>query len=181
MAGGEEKIAKRYARAYFEAAAPADLGGLREGLEELGAAWRGSADLRAALENPAVPLSERIAVARDIAGKIRPGDASFGNFLEIIVENKRLETLPAVSRAFGHMLDELRKLLALEVTSAFELGADEKQSFAKQIESKFGSLASITWRVDPQLLGGLQVKAGDRLLDNSIHGALEKMRASLLS
>ena len=65
-----------------------------------------------------------------------------------------------------------------EVISALPLTADEQGTVKKEILSKTGAEA-VTFRVDPSILGGLVVRVGDKVLDGSVAGKLEGLRASL--
>jgi len=65
-----------------------------------------------------------------------------------------------------------------EVTSALPLTDGEKDSVREDISSKIGS-QTVTFRVDPNILGGLVVKVGDKVLDGSVSGHLETLRQSL--
>jgi F-type H+-transporting ATPase subunit b len=65
-----------------------------------------------------------------------------------------------------------------EIISALPLTEKEKESVQKDITSRVGA-QEITFRVDPNILGGLVVKIGDKVLDGSIAGQLESLRASL--
>lgn len=69
--------------------------------------------------------------------------------------------------------------VSAEVTSALPLTADEKESVRKDILSKLGESATVAFRVDPQIMGGLVVRVGDKVLDGSVAGQLEGLRASL--
>ena len=66
-----------------------------------------------------------------------------------------------------------------EVTSALPLTAPEQETVKKDILSKVGSQASVTFRVDPAILGGLVIRVGDKVLDSSVAGQLESMRQTL--
>lgn len=66
-----------------------------------------------------------------------------------------------------------------EVTSALPLTAEEKESVKKDVLSQVGDQATVTFRVDPAILGGLIVRVGDKVLDGSVSGQLESMRQSL--
>jgi F-type H+-transporting ATPase subunit b len=65
-----------------------------------------------------------------------------------------------------------------EVTSALPLTAEEQTTVKSEILSKSGAEA-VTFRVDPSILGGLVVRVGDKVLDGSVAGKLEGLRASL--
>ena len=66
-----------------------------------------------------------------------------------------------------------------EVTSALPLTADEKESVKQDVLAQIGDQATVTFRVDPTILGGLIVRVGDKVLDGSVSGQLESMRQSL--
>ena len=66
-----------------------------------------------------------------------------------------------------------------EITSALPLTLDEQETVERDILSKTGSQATVTFRVDPSILGGLVVRVGDKVLDGSVSGQLESMRQNL--
>ena len=66
-----------------------------------------------------------------------------------------------------------------EVTSALPLTAEEKESVKQDVLAQVGDQATVTFRVDPAILGGLIVRVGDKVLDGSVSGQLESMRQSL--
>jgi F-type H+-transporting ATPase subunit b len=66
-----------------------------------------------------------------------------------------------------------------EVASALPLTAEEQDVVRREIVGKLGSGSTITFRVDPNLLGGLVVSVGDKVLDGSVLGGLEGLRQSL--
>lgn len=66
-----------------------------------------------------------------------------------------------------------------EVTSAVPLTDQEKEKVRENVLSKLGGEAQVTFNVNPNILGGLIVRVGDRVLDGSVAGKLENMRQSL--
>jgi F-type H+-transporting ATPase subunit b len=66
-----------------------------------------------------------------------------------------------------------------EITSALPLTEEEQSTVKKQVLSKVGDQASVVFRVDPSILGGLVIRVGDKVLDNSVAGKLEDLRQSL--
>ncbi len=65
------------------------------------------------------------------------------------------------------------------VTSAVPLTADEQKAVQEDILSKLGKDASVTFRVDPAILGGLIIRAGDKVLDSSVAGQLAELKSSI--
>ncbi len=66
-----------------------------------------------------------------------------------------------------------------EVTSALPLTAAEQEAVKRDILSKTGNQATVTFRVDPSILGGLVVRVGDKVLDGSVAGQLENLRQTI--
>jgi F-type H+-transporting ATPase subunit b len=66
-----------------------------------------------------------------------------------------------------------------EVTSALPLSSDEMTAVKNDILSKVGSTATISFRVDPDILGGLVIRVGGKVLDASVAGQLESLRQSI--
>jgi F-type H+-transporting ATPase subunit b len=69
--------------------------------------------------------------------------------------------------------------VSAEVTSALPLTSDEKEVVKQDVLSKVGEQATVSFRVDPTILGGLVIRVGDKVLDGSVAGQLETMRQGL--
>ncbi len=66
-----------------------------------------------------------------------------------------------------------------EVTSALPLTADEQTILKRDVLTKMGTQTTVTFRVNPAILGGLVIRVGDKVLDDSIAGKIEGLRQSL--
>ncbi len=66
-----------------------------------------------------------------------------------------------------------------EVTSALPLTGEEKETVKKDVLNKIGSQATIAFRVNPDILGGLVIRVGGKVLDASVAGQLENLRQGL--
>jgi len=66
-----------------------------------------------------------------------------------------------------------------EVTSALPLTKKEQETVSKDVIGKLGEGATISFRVDPNILGGLVIRIGDKILDGSVAGKLESLNRSL--
>ena len=181
MSRSPSKIAKRYAKALFESYEPAKLEEIAASLQVLAKLWEENEALRTVLINPAVPLGERLSVVEELSRRAGNNDSSFINFGRLLLDNGRISSLPEISTAFALLLDLLKKRLALEVTSAFDVDSSEREQILEQVRRDFGGLANIEWKTDSALIGGLRIQAGDLLLDGSISGALADLRTSLMN
>lgn len=68
---------------------------------------------------------------------------------------------------------------AAEVTSALPLTPEEQEIVKRDVLARLGGSASVTFRVDPSILGGLVVRVGDRVIDGSVAGQLQNLRQFL--
>jgi F-type H+-transporting ATPase subunit b len=66
-----------------------------------------------------------------------------------------------------------------EITSALPLTEAEQATLKKDVLSKVGDQATVTFRVNPSILGGLIIRVGDKVLDNSVAGQMEELRQKL--
>ena len=66
-----------------------------------------------------------------------------------------------------------------EVTSALPLSKEEQDAVKKNVLDKMGAKTNVEFHVDPQILGGLVIRVGDKVLDGSVSGQLEGLRKSL--
>jgi F-type H+-transporting ATPase subunit delta len=176
-----KNIARKYARALFELYELPALEELRGSLFEFAQLWEGNAQFRAALENPAISLTERGQVLRAVSEKLRPSDTTFANFFEVLLKNKRLAEIQSIAEALALIVEEVKRILSLKITSAFEVPAAERDGIGQRVQSEYGAMAAIEWLVDRDLIGGMTIKSGDKLLDASLKGALERMRTELLN
>ncbi len=189
MGKESSKIAFQYAQALFKSVEKDELEVVGEALFELSELHKESEDFRMSLLNPGIPSSQRIEVVQELL-KIQQSKFAnisegafqkYSNFLLLMVDNARLKYICEVSAEFEALLIKLKENLSLKIESAFELPTDERRDIQTKIEKDFSKLATISWSVNPELLGGLVVKLGDRVLDNSIKGSLEKLRSELMA
>lgn len=170
---------KKYAQALLESYQATEFDQVAQALKLISAAWQSHSELRSVIGNPALPLKERAAVIADLAAKLLPADDKFARFCNLLLENGRVNILPEISLAFTQLVEQVRQLLALEVTSAFPADATELSDFTNKLRAEFGAMSSVDWKVDSSLLGGLIIKNGDTVLDNSVRSALERARTQL--
>lgn len=186
MAKVQGKTAKRYARALFDAITEGNLDisrleVLQNALVEISQAWQSSAELRQVLVNPTIPDSARESILADLAKSTGATDEKLLNFLLVIFRNKRIAGIDEISKSFGGLVDEAKRLIALQITSAFPLSDGERKEVEQRLLSDFGSGARVEWLVNSEILGGLLIKSGDKLIDGSIKSALSKAQGELLA
>lgn len=169
--------ARRYAQAAFEVALGDDrLDRWREDLA-LAADVLGRPEVQPLVESPAVPLAQRSALVEALLGtRVQPGVLRLVN---LTVERGRVAILPRIADEFVRQLNAHRGVVMAVVTSAVPLTDDETAAIRSRVEAMAGAEVDLRAEVDPGLIGGLTIQVRDRLLDASIRGRLERLRAQL--
>jgi F-type H+-transporting ATPase subunit delta len=174
-----DSTARRYAEAAFQVATRD--GTLADWRSELEVAAELAGDERAleVLANPAIPGERRATALEDMLGDrvSRPVQ----NLAQLMLRRGRIDDLPRVAAEFRRLDDARQGLTHATATSATELTPDEVRALTDRLEKSTGGRIALDVQVDPSLLGGLIVRVGDRLIDGSVRGRLERLRNQLIS
>jgi len=170
---------RRYAEAAFEVAQRDDeVAAWRRELDAA-AAICADPDVVQALGNPAVPLEQRWSAAQKIFGTVvgRP----VLNLIGLMLRRGRIDQLPRIAAEFRRLDNARQGIVLAHVTSAAPLTDQETRAVVARMEQFTGGRVELDVSVDPSLLGGLVVRVGDRLIDGSVRGRLERLRNQLVS
>jgi len=173
-----EEIGQVYARALFETAMEHDE--LDEVQEQLGIwadALGSNKNLQTFFFSPRFSSAEKKDAIRKI---IDGGNERFLNFLELLAERHRLPATFRIRRSFDELWREEHKMLPVEVTSAVELDEGLVRSIGERIQERTGRRIELTSRVDPDIIGGLVLRVGNKVLDASVHGRLQRLRKQIV-
>jgi F-type H+-transporting ATPase subunit delta len=129
------------------------------------------------LSNPSLPAASRTQVLERILGDDVVGPPL--HLFTLMIRRGRFELLPGVVREFTRMYESLEGIVQATVTSAIALDRSEIDALAERLVGLTGKRVELREEVDPDLLGGIQVRVGDQLIDGSVRGRLERMRAEL--
>ncbi len=177
--GIRASLAGRYATALFALAEENNsIDTVQASLGTLSAALTESDDLKALTSSPVL--------TRHDAGKAISATAeSLGldvlsmNMLGVLAANRRLGQIPAVIRAFATLASGHRGEVTAEVTSAHPLDDAQIDALKAQLKKRVGSDVSVSTAVDPSILGGLVVKIGSQMIDNSIKTRLNTLSQAM--
>jgi ATP synthase F1 delta subunit len=169
-----EEIADVYSRALFEAAK--ENGVLDRVHDELGQfadALDSDRNLQVFLFSPYFSSEEKKDGVRRI---VSDADERLVNFLELLAERHRMPAIFRIRRTLESMWAEENRLLPVTVTSAVELDEGLVNDIGKRIEEQTGRRVELSSNVDPDVLGGLQVRVGNMVLDATVRNRLEQLR-----
>jgi F-type H+-transporting ATPase subunit delta len=130
-----------------------------------------------AVDSPAVPFAQRRrAVEQLLAGSSRGAI----NLALLLAQNGRFSILPSVAAEYDALVRKSRGIVAATVTTPAPLPAGELAPVTARVERLAGAKVELTTATDPQLIGGLTIRIGDRLIDASVQGRLARLRGRLV-
>lgn len=94
----------------------------------------------------------------------------------VLAKHDRLSLLPMVARRFQQALRRRKGVLDVSVTTAYEMSADERAELESQLSETLKTQVLLDAHTDPEILGGLIVRLGDKVLDNSIRSRIHRLR-----
>lgn len=103
------------------------------------------------------------------------------NLVKVMAENGRLVALPAVAQLFVQLCEEQKKEITAEVTSATELSKEQQQAIAASLEQRLARKVNLNCTIDPSLVAGVIIRAGDEVIDGSVRGKLGRLADKLQS
>ena len=150
---------------------------MHEALGDFAAAVEQSPELAAVLRNPQIESQRKAGILADIAGDEEP---LFTNFLRLVAEKGRAAEVEEIAREFERLMAREERRLTVELTTARELTDKEAAAIVAQIEKAAGRKVEATRGVDPDLVGGIVLRAGSYRVDASVRGRLERLRQELV-
>jgi F-type H+-transporting ATPase subunit delta len=174
-----DSAARRYAEAAFQVAERD--GTVETWRRELAAAATiaDQAVIARTLANPAIPLATRAAAVDNTFGRVASKPVT--NLIQLMLRRGRIHDLPRVAAEFRRLDNARRGITLATATAAASLTSDEVAALTQRLEAATGGSIELDVKVDPSLLGGLVVQVGDRLIDGSVRGRLERLRNQLVS
>lgn len=175
----QSKIAKKYSLALFELAKEEDkLLGFKEELEDIVEATKKYNDLRKILFHPRVTPADKKKLVQDIFSFESSNEII--NFLKLLIDKRREFYLEAIYEGFVDLLNQEKNILEVEVISAIKLSRNLKDKLEKKIVNLLGSQVVLQENINPDIIGGLVLKIGDRVIDGSIRHDLESLKSKIV-
>ncbi|TDH61779.1 ATP synthase F1 subunit delta [Dankookia rubra] len=157
---------------------PGTMDRIAADLDRLFALWRDDEGFRAFVADPRLDsVSQKkgafaILDRAGIGGEVR-------NLVGVLIANRRLGQLPEVAEAFGSLLAARRGQQLAQVTSAHPLNDTQRAQISARLTEAGFSGVKLSEQVDPSILGGLILRIGSRLYDNSIKSKLQRLQYAM--
>jgi len=172
-------VSRNYAETLLELAR-------RDGNEEtfgdlistIGTLYETEMAFRRFLNAPSIALEDKKAAVRSALGQAVP--EMFVRFLMVVFDRRRHSSLPGIAAGYREMLDREAGRLRPTVTLPYAPDAELQMAIVTALEKRFDQKMIPEFRTDGAILGGLIVRAGDRMLDASVRKGLKDLRRELI-
>ena len=174
--------AGRYARALAEIVVDAklDARAVNRELDDFGAAWKESRQLREAFTDPSIAVTKKIAILDKLVARLGLSK-TVRNFLAVLINHERMEGLLEVLTEYRREIRSMLGIAEVEFTTARALNEEERQAVVERVGALAGAEVEATFYQDESLLGGALLRIGSTVYDGSVRGRLEQLKEKLAS
>jgi F-type H+-transporting ATPase subunit delta len=172
-------LARPYAKAVFQSARDNDtLATWSKSLRDIALVAEDN-KVREVLSSPLLTAEDQAATFTKLFGN--EISDSVKSFIQILAYHGRLPLLGEVSGLFEEFRAQEEKSIEAVITTAFEVGPETLESLVEALKKNLNREVSVISAVDPSLIGGAIIRAGDTVIDSSVRGKLEKLTESINS
>ena len=175
MSSYDPQLARRYAKALFDKALSSnDIDGIAAQLAFI---------KEVVASNPKIiklftsPIVSSYALSQLVDTLAKEGELSKAteNFLRVLVRNRRLGQIEGIIAAFFEFVAQHKEQVTATVISASKLSDKQKDALSKQLSSSLKKDVEVELKVDSSILGGLIVKIGSKMWDDSVAGKINRL------
>ena len=172
-------LARPYAEAVFRLASERKTLKAWSEMLQLAATVAADPQVAALIDNPRVARERFVAFFLDVCAKKLDQDAA--NFIRLLSENHRLVLLPEITALYELLRAQAEGRVEAEVISASAVSAAQLKDIAAALKKRLGRDIDLSTRIDPALIGGIVIRAGDLVIDGSVQGKLRALATHLNS
>lgn len=170
-------IARPYAKAAFEIAQQQGALERWSNVLAVGAAIVSDERVEKLLSSPRVSPEELVALIVEVAGEAI--DEHARNFLATLADNRRLALLPEIAAQYEALRAEVENIADVRLISAVPLNDAQRERFISALKKRLKRDIRLHCEVDPSLIGGAIVRAGDFVIDGSLKSRLERLAEAM--
>ncbi len=170
-------IAKPYANAIFELAQQNKLHSQWKMVLDTGAQLFSDQQMRRFIASPNILRQDKLSTIKALlksilARKLSKQEAAF---IGVLLDNNRTNALPSIATLFESLMNTTNDAKLFNVISAYQLSEPEKEQIVSDLENQYNKAVSIDTAVDKDLVGGVIVKDGDKVIDMSIKAQVDEL------
>jgi len=169
-------VARPYAKAAFDFAVEKDAVAKWQEMLAFAGAVAANDDMHQLLSG-AVAADTLADIFNNVCGEQL--DEHGQNLVKVLAENKRLAALPEISTLFDAFKADYDKEIEVDVTSASTLTDAQQNELVASLEKRFARKVKLNCNVDPALIAGMVINAGDTVIDGSVKSKLNRLAAAL--
>lgn len=175
----DRAVARRYAEAFVRTAENSHR--LEQGLEDLkgiAETYRQSKPLRRFLGSPEIAPEEKEQMTRKLWAETAQEETMA--LISLLLRKDRVEELPVLAEEAVMAAEERQGILRGDVTTAYPISSAETERLAQAVGRAMGKKVLLERRMDRGILGGVRIRVGSTLLDQSVRTLLGEVRRQLI-
>ncbi|MFQ6032005.1 MAG: ATP synthase F1 subunit delta [Candidatus Zixiibacteriota bacterium] len=176
----ESQVARRYATALFRTAKRIDqVERILEDLKSISDLLRKDPNLKNFLEAPQILDQHKRELITTVFRHL-VSEALF-SFLVLVLEKHRIEYLLAMAKDYERLVKEDQGILQARIITAHALGSFFRNKLKEELEKSTGKKIEMILEIDPQIIGGMIVILGNKIIDRSIRHQLDELEEEMLA
>ena len=135
-------------------------------------------DLNLIVKSPLVNSQDKLSILAELIKKISANQITL-TFFKVLEKNKRFSNLLSIINQFININSQKRGNVFADITSAEELNNEQKINITNQLKNILGNKLSLSFDIDKNIIGGLIVKVGSKMIDTSLANKINKLKIAM--
>ena len=172
-------ISDRYASALYDLASEKKLVDVvLDDLLFIQSMIKNNKDLKLVIKSPLIKSNDKLKILQHILQSKKPNELS-STFLKVLSKNKRFQKTLDIISQFKNINAQKRGDVLADITSAEKLTNEQQDNIKEQLRTILGDKLSLSYKVDKQIIGGLIIKVGSKMIDTSLSNKINKLKIAM--
>tara|TARA_B100000676_G_scaffold4389_1_gene4024 strand:- start:676 stop:1233 length:558 start_codon:yes stop_codon:yes gene_type:complete len=172
-------ISDRYASALYDLASEKKLVDVvLDDLLFIQSIIKNNKDLKLVIKSPLIKSNDKLVILQNILKSKNPNELS-STFLKVLSKNKRFQKTVDIISQFKNINAQKRGDVLADITSAEKLSNEQQDNIKEQLRKILGDKLSLSYKVDEQIIGGLIIKVGSKMIDTSLSNKINKLKIAM--
>ena len=172
-------ISDRYASALYDLASEKKLVDVvLDDLLFIQSMIKNNKDLKLVIKSPLIKSNDKLEILQNILKSKNQNELS-STFLKVLSKNKRFQKTVDIISQFKNINAQKRGDVLADITSAEKLSNEQQDNIKEQLRTILGDKLSLSYKVDEQIIGGLIIKVGSKMIDTSLSNKINKLKIAM--
>ena len=172
-------ISDRYASALYDLASEKKLVDVvLDDLLFIQSMIKNNKDLKLVIKSPLIKSNDKLEILQNLLKSKNPNELSL-TFLKVLSKNKRFQKTVDIISQFKNINAQKRGDVLADITSAEKLSNEQQDNIKEQLRTILGDKLSLSYKVDEQIIGGLIIKVGSKMIDTSLSNKINKLKIAM--